>query len=115
MADPDVGEGAAHHDLVVAAPGAVGVVFRGRNLVVAQVDAGGGGRLDRAGRGNVVGGDRVAEDAEDASLHDVRYRLGLHPHVLEIGRVLPVGRPRIPVVGLAGGALAPIPGLVSSQ
>ena len=40
--DADVGEGAAHHDLVVAAAGAVGVEVPLHDLVLAEVLAGGG-------------------------------------------------------------------------
>ena len=69
--DADVGEGAAHHDLVVAAPRAVLVEVGDRDLALEQVLAGRRGRPDVAGRRDVVGRDRVAEEAEDAGVDDV--------------------------------------------
>ena len=38
--DADVGEGAAHHHLVIAAPRAIGVEVARRHLVLDQIDAG---------------------------------------------------------------------------
>ena len=95
--DADIGEGAAHHDFVVAAPRAVLVEVGDRDLVLLQVFAGRRGRPDVAGRRDVVGGDRVAEEAEDARVHDVRDGLRLLGHALEIGRVLHIGRADVPV------------------
>src|SRR5690606_24630954 len=96
VADADVGEGAAHHDFVVAAAGAVAVEVQRVDAVVGQILTGGRGLLDRTGRRDVVGGDRVAEDAQDARLDDVADRSGLHGQALEIGRVLDVGRGVLP-------------------
>ena len=48
--DPHVGEGAAHHHLVIAAPAAVAVEVGNADVVLEQVDARGRSRLDRAGR-----------------------------------------------------------------
>ena len=69
--DADVGEGAAHHHLVIAAPRAVLVEVLRPHLMVAQVFAGRAFFLDRAGRRDVVGRDRVEEQAEDARIDDV--------------------------------------------
>ncbi len=63
----DVGEGAAGHDAVVAAAGAVLVEVDGADAVLHQVFAGGAVLLDRAGGGNVVGGDAVADHHQDAA------------------------------------------------
>ena len=71
VAQADVGEGAAHHDLVVAAPRAVGVEVRGLDAVLLEVASGRAVALDRPGRGDVVGGDRVAEQREHARAGDV--------------------------------------------
>jgi hypothetical protein len=90
--DADVGEGAAHHHFVVAAARAVLVEVGHGDAVLGQVFAGGRGGLDRAGRRDVVGGDLVAEEAEDAGALDVgEARRGL-AHADEVGRVLHVGR-----------------------
>ena len=61
VADADVGEGAAHHHLVIAAARAIAVIFGARDLVLAEVGAGRAVGLDRAGGRDVVGGDRIAE------------------------------------------------------
>src|SRR6185437_5153637 len=53
--DARVGEGAAHHDLMVAAARAVGVELLRPDLVLGQVGAGRAGLLDVAGGGDVVG------------------------------------------------------------
>ena len=57
--------------------------------------------LDRARRRDVVGGDRIEEQPEDARVFDVLDRLRRHRHALEIGRVLHIGRAHVPGVGLA--------------
>src|SRR5690606_18857628 len=115
VADADVGEGAAHHDFVVAAAGAVAVEVQGVDAVVGQVLTGGRGLLDRTGRADVVGGDRVAEDAQDARLDDVGDGRRLHRQTLEIRRVLHIGRVVVPLIGLAAGDLDRLPVLVALE
>ena len=61
VAQPDVGERAADHHLVVAAARAVGVEVAALDAVLGEVAAGRAVGLDRAGRADVVGGHRVAE------------------------------------------------------
>ncbi len=92
VADADIGEGAAHHDFVIAAAGAVAVEFRHRHATVDQVFTGGRSGLERTGGRDVIGGDRVAEDAEHAGFDDVGDAIRRHGHALEIGRVGDVGR-----------------------
>ncbi len=76
--EADVGEGAADHDFVVAAAGAVGVEVGGLNAMGDEIFAGGAVLLDRAGRRDVIGRDAVAEQGEDAGAVDVlRRRPGL--------------------------------------
>ena len=58
VADADVGERAAHHDLVVAAPRAVAVEILLQHLAFQQIFAGRRDLADRARRADVVGGDR---------------------------------------------------------
>ena len=100
VADADVGEGAAHHDLVVAAARSVGVEFARRDLPVGQVPARRGGVLERARRGDVVGRDHVAEQRQDARPDDVADAARRLGHVLEVGRVAHIGRGVGPVIGL---------------
>ena len=61
VAQADVGERAAHHHLVVAAPGAVGVEVAPLDAVLEQVAPGGRVARDRAGGRDVVGRDAVAQ------------------------------------------------------
>jgi hypothetical protein len=78
--------------------------------VLDQVRAGRGIGLDRAGGGDVVGRDRVAEHDEAARALDVRQRLRARRHVLEVGRAPHIGRVGLPVEELAfrHGQLAPL-------
>src|ERR1035441_7470919 len=108
--EPDIGEGPAHHYFVIAAPRAVLVEVGRLNLVLDQIFAGRRIHLDRTGRRNVVGGDRVEEQSEHARVHDVLERFGSLAHADEIGRVLRVRGFVVPVEGHAtlDGYLAPI-------
>src|SRR5580704_3194383 len=103
VAKSDVGEGTADHDFVIAAARAVGVEVGGLNAVFLQIFSGGAIFLDRAGGGDVVGGDAVAEDGEDARVFDVRDGRGFQAHVIEVGGAADVGGILFPGVGLAFG------------
>src|SRR3984957_26132 len=85
VAQADVGEGAADHDFVIAAAGAVGVEVGGLDAVLLQIFSGGAIFFDGAGGGDVVGGDAVAEDGEDARVFDVLDGRGFQAHVVEVG------------------------------
>ena len=87
----DVGEGAAHHHFVIAAAGAVGVEVGGLHAVFLQIFSGGTVFLDRSCGRDVVGGDAVAENCEDAGVVDVFDWSGLHVHVVEVGGASNVG------------------------
>jgi hypothetical protein len=64
--DAHVGEGAAHHHVVVAAARAVAVEVGLLHAVLQQPLAGGRAGLDGAGGRDVVGGDGVAKQRHDA-------------------------------------------------
>ena len=113
VAQADVGEGAAHHDFVVAAAGAVAVEVGGLDAVVGEVLAGRAVELDGAGGRDVVGGDGVAEDGEDAGAVDVFDGRGCGGHAVEVGGFADVGGVRLPAVGVAGGELEVLPVLVA--
>ena len=102
VADPDVGEGAADHDAVVAAAGAVGVEVLGGDAALDQQLAGRGRGLDAAGRADVVGGDAVAEDRQRAGVGDRLRRGRVDAELLEVGRLLDVRRAVVPRIDLAG-------------
>ena len=99
--DADVGEGAAHHHFMVAAARAVLVEVALAHLTLGEPLARRRGELDGARGRDVVGGDLVAEQREDARVDHVLDRIGGHGHALEIGRVLHVGGVDAPLEGLA--------------
>ena len=100
VAQPDVAEGAAHHHLVVAAPRAVAVELERRDAVLLQPLAGRAPGRDRAGRGDVVGGDRVAEHRQRARADDVVDRRRLLADAVEERRPRDVGRRLVPAVAV---------------
>ena len=100
--DADVGEGAAHHDFMVAAAGAVAVEILLLHLVLTEVLAGRGRLADIAGRADVVGGDAIAQLCQHARAGDVADRGRLHGDAIEVRGVLHVGGTVVPAVG--GGA-----------
>src|SRR5207244_12992814 len=71
ISQSDVGEGAAHHDLVVAATGAVAVEVAAIDAVVGQVLGGRAAGSDGACGRDVVRGHGVADHDEDARATDV--------------------------------------------
>ena len=103
--DADIGEGAAHHHFMVAAPRAVLVEVRLAHLALGQPLASRRGQLDGACRRDVVGGDLVAEERENARIDNVLDGIGGHGHALEIGRMLHIGGVHAPLEGLAHGRL----------
>ena len=115
VAQPDVGEGAADHDLVVAAARAVGVEVTLLDAVLGEVATGRAVLLDRAGGADVVGRDRVAQLEQDAGALDVLDRRGLVGHAVEVGRTADVGRLRVPLEGVALGRRQRLPALVAGE
>ena len=113
--DADVGEGAAHHDLMIAAPRPVGVELTRGDLPFHQVVSGGGLCRKRPGGADMVGGDHVAQKGHDARALDVVDRAGLGPHIFEIGRVLHVGGGERPVIDFAVGRLHAAPLLIALE
>src|SRR5699024_6775356 len=69
--------------------------------VVLQVLGRGSARLYGAGGGDVVGRDRIAQGCRNARTGDVRDRLGLARHTVEVRRLADVGRLLIPLQDLA--------------
>ena len=78
--------------------------------MVAQIFACGAVFLDRTGGRDVVGGDRIEEQAENARVDDILDRLAAFRHVFEIRRVLHVGGTVVPLEGQSAldGDLAPV-------
>ena len=97
VAQPDVGEGAADHHLVIAPPGAVGVEVADLDGVITQVARRRRGGSDAPRRGDVVGGDGVAEIGERPGGLDVAERLRLALHLREEAGLAHIGRIRVPL------------------
>src|SRR5690606_18891745 len=68
--DAHIGEGASHHDFVVAPARTIAIEVGLGYAVLFEPHAGRRGFFDGAGRGYVVGGDRVAEDGQGARVGD---------------------------------------------
>ena len=101
--EPHVGERAAHHDVVVAAPRAVLVEVRGLHAALLQPLAGRARGLDVAGGRDVVGGDAVAEQRQHACARDIDERRRVLAHAVEVRGALDVGRSLVPGVSRAAG------------
>ena len=95
--DARVGERAAHHHFVIAAPRAVGIEVLRLDAVLDQVLARGAVRLDVAGRRNVIGGDAVAEHRQRARVAQIRRRRRRHRQPFEERRLADVGRRAFPL------------------
>ena len=116
VAQAHVRERPAHHHLVVAAAGAVRVELAALDAVLDQVVPGRAVRLDRAGRRDVVGRDRVAEHARGSVRRETSSTVRrLERHPLEVRRPADVGRARVPGVEIAGGRVERAPGLVAGE
>ena len=96
--DPDIPEGAPHHDLVVPSAGAEGVELPGLHAPVLEPPPGGLRLRDGTGGRDVVRGGHVAQDREDPGAPDVGGLGEIQRHSLEEGRIPDVGGIGVPVV-----------------
>src|ERR671910_587195 len=108
-----VAEGAAHHHLVVAAPGAVGVEVARVHALAYKVLPRRHLRGDRTGRRDVVRGNRVTNLDEDAGALYVLEVFGLGAQALEEGGLLDVGGVGVPLVEGARGYVHLVPLIVA--
>ena len=108
-----VGEGAAHHHLVVAAARAVGVEVGRSHAALLQVA--GRGRVGGNGtrRRDVVGGDEVAQQRQRASGLNGLRRGGLALHAVEVRGAAHVGGRVVPAERVAGFAAQRGPGRIA--
>ena len=81
-----VGERSAHHDLVIAATGTVGVEVRRNDAAFLQVLRRRGVQRDAARRRDVVGGDEVAQERQRTRVLDGLGRRRLRAHAVEVRR-----------------------------
>ena len=105
--DADIGEGAAHHHFMIAAPRAVLVEIACVDLARCRyLPAGEAALIEPAGEiWSVV--ILSPNRARMRAIDNIGHRLGRHGHALEIGRVLHIGRADVPFVGLACRAPSP--------
>ncbi len=115
VAQTDVRERSANHDLVVTATRAERVVIRTLDAVGVEVLRSGGTDLDRTCRADVVGGDRVAEQCEDASALDVLDRSRIHRHAVEVGWLPHVGGVHVPLEGVTLRGFEVLPAAVARK
>ena len=91
-----VRERAAHHHLVVAAPGTIRVEVGRRHAALLQVAGRGRVGGDGACGRDVVGGDEVAQQRQRAGAHDGIGSRGFAPHAVEVRRATHVGGRIVP-------------------
>ena len=101
IADTRIGEGAAHHHLMVAAPRAIAVEIRLTHLVFQQIFTGRRRLPDIPRRRDMVGRDGIPEFRQDARALHITHRLRIGRHAFKIRRVLHIGAARIPAIGVA--------------
>ena len=101
IAQADVGEGAAHHHFVVAAPRTILIEIRWLHALLHEVFSRRAATRDVAGRRDVIRGHRITEQCQHASRADRGDRGRLHAHALEVGRILHIGGAAVPGVELA--------------
>ncbi len=100
---------------MVTAPGTVGVEVDRLHVVALQVMARRAVGLDGAGRGDVVGGHRVAEHRQDAGVLDRLHIVQLGGQAVEERRVLDVGGFAVPLVGFGIRNRQALPGFVAFE
>ena len=103
VAQPNVGEGAAHHHFVVAATRTIGIEVDRLDTLRTQVICRRTVRRDAAGRRDVIGGHGIAKQGQHASATDAADRLRIERHARKVGWIPHVGRVGIPGVNLTLG------------
>ena len=113
--DSHVGECAPGHDLEVSSSRTVRVEVLGLNTVGFEVARGGRVVGDLAGRGDVIGRDRVAQVQDTVGALDVGDGLRLGLSCGEEGRVGNVSALRVPSVELSRASLKLLPSLAALE
>ena len=85
---------------MVAATGAVGVKINTFDAVILQITARRAIGFNAARRGDMVGGNRVAQHGENARAVNILYRFRLNAHFIKEWRQADVGGIILPVVGI---------------
>ena len=113
VAEADVGERPADHDLVVPAARAVGVEVLRSDALIDEPSSGRAVRRDRTRGRDVIGGDRVPELGETAGVRDVGERLRRSGHAVEERRPVHVGGGVVPLVAISTREHEAVPPLVA--
>ena len=115
VTDTNVGESAAHHHLMVTAAGTVGIEIDRLHAMALQVMPRRAVRLDRPGRGYVVGGDGIPEQGQHTGVPDWLHIFHFGGEAFEEGRILDVSGLAVPLIGLGIRYRQASPGLVAVE
>ena len=107
--DPHVCKRAAGHHPIVSAPAAITIKIFRLNSSGHQILTGRRSRLDGAGRRNMIGRYRVAENSQSARAEDILDLPHLHREILEKGRLVNVVALFVPLIDFAGARLDFVP------
>ena len=114
--DAHVGKSAAGHDAVIASAAAIAVEVILGDSVFAEEAACWGLLLDGSSRRDMIGRNRVTEDAQRTGSGDRSDHAGFHTEVFEEGGLLDVGALGIPLIDLSGRGTDLVPlGILSCE
>ncbi len=115
VAQANIREGSAHHHFMIAATRAVGIEVLRLDAVRDQVFSSRAIGLDRAGWGDVIRRDAIAEHGQRTQSAQIRDGAWPNLHALEIWRILDVGGFVVPGVEIAFGNRQGAPVLVARE
>ena len=106
---PHIGEGAAHHHFMIAAPRAVGIKVPRLDAVRRQIHARRSVGLDRSGWRDMVGRYRVSQNGQHTRPQNVCDWRGSSSDSIKVWSLANISRIRLPLIDLAGGEFQPLP------
>ena len=110
-----IGEGAAHHHLVVTTAGTVGVEVDFLDALALEILSSRRVLFDRSGRRNVIRGNGITKPGQAAGVSYFGNAGEFLRHSTEIGRVLNVGGIILPAEHLTLGEVDAVPALVAFE
>ena len=113
--EPNIGKSAARHHVIVAAPRAIGVEVARCHAALDQIFSCRAVGGDVARRGDVIGGDGIAQQSQNARPVDILDVRHFHGQFLEEGRMLDVGRGFIPLIEITLSHLDLVPKIASGK
>ena len=111
--DADIGEGAAHHHLVIAATRAIGVELSRADLALGEIFTSWGCVFERAGGRDMIRGDHITQNCHNLGVLKIGDLVSFHRNALEIGWILHIGRGGGPIVGFLIGHIHGLPFLIA--